>query len=67
MWCKEKITERNIRMIPDACRTGKIGGSKSQIESGGKEKYIPLCFEHHREHLIWIHAMNPDYPVIVEE
>ena len=64
VWCKDRMTERNIRMIPDACRTGKIGGSKSQVESGGKDKYIPLCFEHHKEHLMRIHGMDPDNPVI---
>lgn len=63
LWCKEKMVERNIRMIPDACRTGKISGSKSQVESGGKDKYIPMCLEHHREHLITIHGLDPDNPI----
>lgn len=65
VWCKERMTERNIRMIPDACRTAKIGGSKNQIESGGKDKYIPMCLEHHREHLRVIHGLDPDNIVVV--
>lgn len=58
LWCKEKMQERNIKLIPDACRTGKISGSSSQIESGGNDKYIPMCFEHHREHLEKIHRIT---------
>lgn len=51
IWCKENSKTKNVRLINDACRTGKISGSYNQIEAGGKDKYIPLCLEHHRIHL----------------
>lgn len=60
IWCKELSKTKNVRLINDACRTGKISGSSQQIEAGGKDKYIPLCFQHHRQHLIDIHNIDPD-------
>jgi thymidine kinase len=57
-WCKEISKTKNFRLINDACRTGKISGSTEQIEVGGKDKYIPLCFEHHQKHLIEIHNIT---------
>lgn len=39
----------NVTQISDACRTGKISGSKEQIEVGGIGTYVPLCYKHHQE------------------
>lgn len=58
-WCVRDMGHRNVRLIPNACRTGKISGSNNKIEAGGKDKYIPLCLEHHNEHLIKIHGIDP--------
>lgn len=43
------LGKTNIMQIADACMTGKISGSNSQIETGGKDKYVPLCYKHHCE------------------
>ncbi len=60
LWCRERTTVNDLRAIPDACRTGKLTASKKQIEAGGKDKYVPLCLPHHREHLVEIHGLEPD-------
>ncbi len=60
LWCRERTKTNDIRAIPDACRTGKLISSNKQIEAGGKDKYVPLCLPHHRQHLIEIHNLNPD-------
>lgn len=60
LWCKNELNSTNVRLIPDACRTGKLISGSAQIEAGGKDKYVPLCFHHHREHLRTIHNINPD-------
>ena len=58
-WCRDEFKLKGLNdviQIPDACRTAKIGGSNSIIETGGKEMYIPLCYKHHKEYL----SKNPD-------
>lgn len=59
IWCVRDMNHRNVRLIPNACRTGKISGSNEKVETGGKDKYVPLCLEHHNEHLIKIHNIDP--------
>ncbi len=39
----------NLYLIPDACKNGKISGSKEIIEVGGNEIYAPVCLQHHEE------------------
>lgn len=58
-WCVKDMSHRNVKLVPNACRTGKISGSNEKIEVGGKDKYIPLCLEHHYEHLRNLHHIDP--------
>lgn len=58
-WCVDENHRKDIKLISDACRTGKISGNESQIECGGDDKYIPLCMQHHHRHLIRIHKIDP--------
>lgn len=58
-WCVEEFKSTNLKLIPDACRTGKISGNEFQIECGGDDKYIPLCMKHHHQHLRNIHNIDP--------
>lgn len=52
-FCTQEMKERgvsNLYLIPDACKNGKISGSKTEVvEVGGKEIYRPLCLQHHEE------------------
>lgn len=60
-WCSDEFKKEgnhNVILIPDACRTGKISGTGDKIEVGGKDKYIPLCLEHHVKHLREIHNIE---------
>lgn len=58
-WCIDDDTTKDPEKISNACRTGKISGSKEQIECGGDDKYIPLCMKHHHWHLIHLHSLDP--------
>lgn len=60
LWCKEKSGATDLRLISDACRTGKLISNNKKTECGGKELYVPLCLNHHREHLVEIHKLNPN-------
>lgn len=58
-WCLDADTTGNIDKVQNACRTGKISGSDSQIECGGDDKYVPLCMKHHHWHLRHLHGIDP--------
>lgn len=64
LWCTEEIKYKNIRYIPDACRTGKLISGFKQIDAGGNDKYVPLCLQHHRIHLKEIHGLDPNNIII---
>lgn len=55
-----KSGNTNVMQITDACRTGRLTITDKEVEIGGKDLYVPLCYRHHSQHLIDIHGITTE-------